>query len=100
MSTFLLGARIALACAVLLLVCLLAQQVLGVELGGIAGTSILVLPLLALAFVLWKTVPLALAKKSKFPPGRGRKQQVAPQTDPVTFEPHTSNEPPRRRPRR
>ena len=51
--------------AALLLACLLAQQVLSVELGGSAGTSILLLPLLALAVLLWKTVPLVLAKRSQ-----------------------------------
>lgn len=100
MSTFLLGARIAVACAALLLICLLAQQILGVELGGAVGTGILVLPLLALAFVLWETVPLALAKRPKFPSDRGRKERTTAQVDPATFEPHSSNEPPRRRPRR
>ncbi|AMV08682.1 hypothetical protein [Xanthomonas citri] len=100
MGAFLLGARIAAACATLLLVCLLAQQVLGIELGGVVGTSILVLPLLALAFVLWETVPLALAKKPKFPPGLGRKGRTASSVDPRSFEPRSTSEPPRQRPRR
>ncbi|PPU93065.1 hypothetical protein XpopCFBP1817_11445 [Xanthomonas populi] len=100
-SAFLLGACVMTACAVLLLLCLLAEQTLGIDLSStVAGQIVLALPLLALVLVLWKTGPLACASKPKFPPGRGRKGRTASPVDPGSFEPRSTNEPPRRRPRR
>lgn len=81
MGAFLPGARIAVACATLLLVCLLAQQVLGIELGGVVGTGILVLPLLALAFVLWESVSwLSPESRSSRPAVAGRAARPLPLT--------------------
>jgi len=100
MSAFLLGARIAVACAAFLLVCLVAQQVFGVDLGGAVGTAILALPLLALFFVLYETGPLAARKRPKFAPRFVKNGPNHSQLDPDTFEPGNTNKPPRRRPRR